>query len=61
MRQANGFVDRLAKTAEQLLLQADGLLTVDDIERGRKYTSHLTRGTLFNIYKLLYEKSYVMI
>ena len=57
MRQANGFVDRLAKTAEQLLLQADGLLTVDDIERGRKYTSHLTMGTF---YKLSYDISCVM-
>ena len=35
-KQAQVFVDRLAKSAEQLLLQADGLLTVDDVERGRK-------------------------
>ena len=30
------FVDSLAKTSENLLLEFDGILTVDDVEKGRK-------------------------
>ena len=30
------FIEKLAKVSEELLLQFDGLLTIDDIERGRK-------------------------
>ena len=31
------FIEQLARTSEQLLLQFDNMLTVDDIERGSKF------------------------